>query len=170
MNEKRWRWNSTLRAARQQFHLHPAVSFDELSFECLFCPAKKRKKGVKNQDGNTKKRDEPKTKTATPKKETPEEKDPPLLGIQTLLRQDTFRSAHEYDVEGHDSSWIDLTDGGEIGPDERSRNTLLFPLLLFKAAFFEILSRAAQASQQAEFSSFLLLGGTIRETQHRYKE
>ena len=103
------------------------------------------------------------------KKETPEEKDPPLLGIQTLLRQDTFRSAHEYDVEGHDSSWIDLTDGGEIGADERSRNTLLFPLLLFKAAFFEILSRAAQASQ-AEFSSFLLLGGTIRETQHRYKE
>ena len=122
-----------------------------------FCPAKKTKKVVKNQDGNT-------------KKETPEEKDPPLLGIQTLLRQDTFRSAHEYDVEGHDSSWIDLTDGGEIGPDERSRNTLLFPLLLFKAAFFEILSRAAQASQQAEFSSFLLLGGTIRETQHRYKE
>ena len=157
MNEKRRRWNSTLRAARQQRHLHP-VSFDEsLSSECLFLiPPKKRKKGVK-------------TKTATPKKETPEEKDPPLLGIQTLLRQDTFRSAHEYDVEGHDSSWIDLTDGGEIGADERSRNTLLFPLLLFKAAFFEILSRAAQASQ-AEFSSFLLLGGTIRETQHRYKE
>lgn len=123
----------------------------------FFNPAKKTKKGCENQDGNTK------------KKETPEEKDPPLLGIQTLLRQDTFRSAHEYDVEGHDSSWIDLTDGGEIGADERSRNTLLFPLLLFKAAFFEILSRAAQASQ-AEFSSFLLLGGTIRETQHRYKE
>jgi|TARA_B100000073_G_scaffold312652_3_gene286567 hypothetical protein len=123
----------------------------------FFNPAKKTKKGCENQ------------RRQHQKKETPEEKDPPLLGIQTLLRQDTFRSAHEYDVEGHDSSWIDLTDGGEIGADERSRNTLLFPLLLFKAAFFEILSRAAQASQ-AEFSSFLLLGGTIRETQHRYKE